>query len=403
MAKDKGGKGDGTGAAGGKSEADLQAKLEAEVNANLEAEPQVFDDEYKGELDDLKAQAADLGQGPLPTLDDETAADLTTQLEAQKGELDMRRKQEQEALLLRMFGSGAQQSTVAGEAAGLMLYGQEQTHRQLLSDDAARRLGARAEMADRMMNSIAFQAQVAQGQQQVALSAFGIEVQQAESAKDRASSMLDSLYGRRSSEKMAKIGADAQIKSAGISARASMYGADRSLDAAKVHAGATMGAAQLQFKLGMEGIASGDRQFNADLGFRDKTLGFQDQWHGQEMALSEKELQYQDKWNDAQLSQQKTAMYMNFVGGILSDAALKTDVVGIPDAIEKVKGLHGVKWNWLGGKADAGLLAQDVQKVMPEAVTEIEEGFLVVNYPAVFGVLVEAVNELIERSDNGAA
>jgi hypothetical protein len=397
----KGGKGDGIPTDA--NEAALKAELEDKVSGDLDADPKVFDDQYKDELDDLKGQAADLGKGPLPTLDEESAESFDTMLEAQKGELDMRRKQEQENLLLRMFGSGAQQSTVAGEAAGRMLFGQEQTHRALLADDAQRRLGARAEMADRMMNSLAFQAQVAQGQQSVALQAFGIEVQQEESAKDRASSMLDSLYGRRSAERQQKMAADAQVKSAGISARASMYGADRSLEAAQAHASASRFGSQMQFKLGQMGLENDMTQFNADLGFRDKSLQYQDQWNQKGFALQEKELQYQDNWNKAAQSQANKQMWLSFAGGLLSDPALKENVVPIADPITKVKALRGVSWDWLGGARDAGVLASDIQKVMPEAVAEIDEGYQVVNYSAVLGVLVEAVNQLIERSDNGTA
>lgn len=381
-----------------KGEQELQQDLEAKVKADVDAEPRVFEDEYKGELDELKGKAAELGEGPLPTLDEESAAEYDEILSAQKGELDMRRKQEQENLLLRMFGVGGQQSTVAGEAAGRMLFGQEQTHRQLLADDAARRLGARAEMADRMMNSLAFQAQVAQGQQQTALQAFGIEVQQEESAKDRAANMLDSLYGRRSSEKIAKIGADAQVKSAGIHARASMYGADRSLEAAQAHAAASRYGADKQFELGKMGLDMDFEKFNIDIGYRDK-------WQGQDFQLREKELQYQDKWNKAQVSAAKQDAWLRFAGGLLSDVTLKTEVEPITDATEKIKQLHGYSWKWLGSNdaPDAGVLAQEVEKVMPTAVETTPEGYKVVNYTAMVGLMIAAMNEVIERQENGTA
>jgi hypothetical protein len=399
----KGNGGDGPKVQVDPDEAKLKAELEAKVQADTNADPRVFEDPYKDELDDLKGQAADLGKGPLPTLDEETAGSFDTMLEAQKGELEMARKQQQEQLLLRMFGSGGQQSTVAGEAAGRMMFGQEQTHRQLLADDANRRLAARAEMADRMMSSIAFQAQVAQGQQQTALSAFGIEVQQAESAKDRAANMLDSLYGRRSNEAIAEVGAAAQIKSSKISASAQRYSADRSLEGSLAHAAASRYATSMQFELGKMGLDAEMEQFNADLGFRNKSLEYQDVWQNKGFELQEKELKYQDSWNKAAQSQANKQMWLSFAGGLLSDVTLKTEVMPITDAISKVKELQGYSWKWLGSPdaPDAGVLAQEVQKVMPTAVEETPEGFLVVNYTAMVGLMIAAMNELIERQEHG--
>jgi hypothetical protein len=46
----------------------------------------------------------------------------------------------------------------------------------------------------------------------------------------------------------------------------------------------------------------------------------------------------------------------------------------------------------------AGLLAQEVQKVLPEAVKyNPDTGLLSLNYNAVLGLVVEAINELEQR------
>ena len=80
-----------------------------------------------------------------------------------------------------------------------------------------------------------------------------------------------------------------------------------------------------------------------------------------------------------------------------SDERLKDNIEEIPDAVEKMKALRGVTWNWKAdGEPSAGVVAQDVEKVLPEAVIEIE-GVKHVNYTAVTGLLVEAVNQLIEQ------
>ena len=50
------------------------------------------------------------------------------------------------------------------------------------------------------------------------------------------------------------------------------------------------------------------------------------------------------------------------------------------------------------GHRSAGLIAQDVQKALPEAVTtDVKQDRLTVNYNAVIGLLVEAIKELSDK------
>ena len=66
-----------------------------------------------------------------------------------------------------------------------------------------------------------------------------------------------------------------------------------------------------------------------------------------------------------------------------SDERLKSDIVTIPDALAKVCALRGVNFT-KDGKAETGVIAQEVQKVIPEVVQQNEE-YLSVAY----GNLVE--------------
>ena len=75
-----------------------------------------------------------------------------------------------------------------------------------------------------------------------------------------------------------------------------------------------------------------------------------------------------------------------------SDERLKSDIVTIPDALEKVKALRGVNFT-KDGEASTGVIAQEVQKVIPEVVQENDE-YLSVAYGNLVGVLIEAVKEL---------
>ena len=78
-----------------------------------------------------------------------------------------------------------------------------------------------------------------------------------------------------------------------------------------------------------------------------------------------------------------------------SDERLKDNIEVITNAGEKVAALRGVTFTRKSdGEASTGLIAQEVQSVLPEAVLEDEDGMLSVKYANMVGLLVEAVKEL---------
>lgn len=80
-----------------------------------------------------------------------------------------------------------------------------------------------------------------------------------------------------------------------------------------------------------------------------------------------------------------------------SDVRLKDNITKIPDALNKLNQLKGVTYtrkDLASDKQYAGLIAQDVQKVLPEAVAVTEDDIIAVDYNGVIGLLVEAVKEL---------
>jgi hypothetical protein len=84
-----------------------------------------------------------------------------------------------------------------------------------------------------------------------------------------------------------------------------------------------------------------------------------------------------------------------------SDKHLKTNIQTIDDAINKVMTLDGVTFNWNDLAEDkdqfireAGVIAQQVQKVQPEAVTTRDNGYLAVRYEKLVPLLIEAIKEL---------
>ena len=91
-----------------------------------------------------------------------------------------------------------------------------------------------------------------------------------------------------------------------------------------------------------------------------------------------------------------------------SDVALKENIINIPDPLEAIKKLNGVLFDWKkeyidqrGGedgyfvrKKDVGVIAQEVEKVLPEAVAERPDGIKAVKYDRLTCLLIEAVKKL---------
>jgi hypothetical protein len=98
---------------------------------------------------------------------------------------------------------------------------------------------------------------------------------------------------------------------------------------------------------------------------------------------------------------------------IASDERLKDNIEVVEDALDKVKQLRGVTFNRKeDGVASAGVIAQDVEKVLPQAVKEKalplqtgdeETKYKTVNYDALHAILIEAIKELsakVEELEN---
>ena len=85
-----------------------------------------------------------------------------------------------------------------------------------------------------------------------------------------------------------------------------------------------------------------------------------------------------------------------------SDSRLKTDISTINDALGTVGKLRGVSYKWLrNGQKDIGVIAQEVEEVVPEVVKtkttlglDGEEEMKTVDYGKLVGVLINAINEL---------
>ena len=74
-----------------------------------------------------------------------------------------------------------------------------------------------------------------------------------------------------------------------------------------------------------------------------------------------------------------------------SDINLKSDIRTIPNALDKVSDMRGVYFN-RDGVAGTGVIAQEVEKILPEVVKDGE--YKSVAYGNMVGVLIEAIKEL---------
>ena len=86
-----------------------------------------------------------------------------------------------------------------------------------------------------------------------------------------------------------------------------------------------------------------------------------------------------------------------------SDRRWKESIQSIAgeQALEKVLALDGVTFVWKKSKdKQAGFIAQDVQKVIPEAVDKLPDGTLAVDYTALIPYIVNAIKQVNQRIEN---
>ena len=92
-----------------------------------------------------------------------------------------------------------------------------------------------------------------------------------------------------------------------------------------------------------------------------------------------------------------------------SDKRLKDNIYVIGDSISKIKQIRGVEFDWnekgpdwtrheyfgnaSGSLHDVGVIAQEVQKVLPEAVKKRKNGYLSVSYKKLIPLLIEGIKD----------
>ena len=86
-----------------------------------------------------------------------------------------------------------------------------------------------------------------------------------------------------------------------------------------------------------------------------------------------------------------------------SDEALKDNIQLIPNAVNKVKQIKGVSFDWNDKSEhtghDIGVIAQDIEKILPELVRTNDNGYKAVRYEKIVALLIEAVKEQQSQID----
>jgi len=128
---------------------------------------------------------------------------------------------------------------------------------------------------------------------------------------------------------------------------------------------------------------------------------------GNAQGIYAKQISISDSWADNDANIQPNGLYVKgntkikgtVTGGSFfydSDRRLKENIQIIPNALDKVKMLEGVSFEWIADKTNdksLGFIAQDVEKVLPEVVSTDKDGMKSVEYGNIVAVLVEAIKE----------
>jgi hypothetical protein len=83
---------------------------------------------------------------------------------------------------------------------------------------------------------------------------------------------------------------------------------------------------------------------------------------------------------------------------LVSDGRLKTNIKPLENSLSKILSLQGVEYDRIkNNNHEVGMIAQEVEKVIPELVVENSQGYKMIYYENLTAVLVEAIKEQQEQ------
>ena len=96
----------------------------------------------------------------------------------------------------------------------------------------------------------------------------------------------------------------------------------------------------------------------------------------------------------------------DIVANYSSDKRLKTNIKPISSALDKLLQISGVTFDWIEKEEihshkghDVGVIAQEVEAVLPEVVVTRDNGYKAVNYEKIVPLLIESIKELKAEID----
>jgi len=89
-----------------------------------------------------------------------------------------------------------------------------------------------------------------------------------------------------------------------------------------------------------------------------------------------------------------------------SDIRLKDNIKTIDNALDKVNSIQGIEFDWIEKEKvhgnsghDIGVIAQEIEKVLPDVVTTRDNGYKAVKYEKIVPLLIEAIKDLSKQVD----
>jgi hypothetical protein len=90
-----------------------------------------------------------------------------------------------------------------------------------------------------------------------------------------------------------------------------------------------------------------------------------------------------------------------------SDKQLKDNITLIPNSLEKITKIGGYTFDWNNkqdiyevGSHDIGVIAQEIEEILPEVVITRDNGYKAVKYEKIIPLLIEAIKELKAEVDD---
>lgn len=407
---------------------ELRAELVRQMMEDIKnSDALALDPKYGAQSEALRQRAEEI-RGKLVALNPEDEESLNAMTEADLALAQRNFDQRSREVMAKLFGGGVERSTMALDQGGRLLGDQALVESQITAAGHQRNLGMRQFLTQEQLANLSFQESSLSNERNAALADIDLQSQQMKANRDRNAATFASIEQTqaqrdtaeiqgRASITQSRIGAAAQVRSSAIQARAQVQAAGIQASATKYAASVQAAAQRADSYARLEGIrystdasyaadiyrtSATQNQFGGQLGFQyfDAELQAGMQREGYRTNLQIAQMEQQN--NRANRRQDETGAIMSLFGTAamafaLSDADLKTDITPIPNAVEALNKLDGVTWRWkYNNAASAGVVAQQVQEVLPGAVVEVD-GVLMVEYNQVIGLLVAAVNELSRK------